>query len=359
MKTLAILLTSAAVLCSVSFAQETSRDDKAKPRAARPRGGGGESSNAQSALRGKLGELVEAGKLTREEAVQLLRPDTDLREQLGKLIKAGKLTRQEAGQLLRPDTDYGYSGRNKIADPAEHIKSQAKPIYSGPQPGEKLLSFKAVGLRGELEGKDFDPISRAGNKPHILLFTKGATGGRISPLLGYQLGAIMKGSKQDVHMTVVHLSDDPTEVTKYMGILAGRIAEFVDIGLSKDGADGPGNYGLDRNMTHTFLIAKDGTVVHNLPFPQQVFYNEPHILGAIADVMGVDHETLGKWLDSGAVGRGRRGTQGRGNGRGADRSSRTRERAPIREEIIKRFDKDGDGKLSEEEGQAARKARGR
>jgi len=324
----------------MSVAQERGNDKAASREVNRREAARGNSdrSDAQLAFRMKLGELVRAGQVTREEAGQLFQAAFPDNARGGASAPARSKQRAK-----RPD--YGYSGKNKIADPAEHIKSQAKPVYSGPQPGEKLLSFKAVGLRGELEGKEFDPIAHAGDKPHILLFTKGATGGRIVPLLGHQLGAIMKASGRDMHMSVVHLSDDPTEVTKYMGKLKGRIADFVDVGFSKDGGDGPGNYGLDRNLTHTFILAKDGMVVHNLTYPQQVFYNVPHILGAISSLMGVEHETLGKWLDNGAVGRG-------------DARAQTRQRAPAREQIVKRFDKDGDGKLSQEEGQAARRALG-
>ena len=202
-------------------------------------------------------------------------------------------------ERTRSRPDYGYSGGNEILDPAKHIEAQATPIFSGPQPGEPLPSFTAVGLRGDIEGEELDPIARAAGRPHLLLFSKGANGGRLYPLLGHQLGAIMRGSGRELAMSVIFLSDTPSEITSYMGRLAGRIPEFIDVALAREGADGPGSYGIDRNMTHTIIAAKDGTVVHNLPFSQDVFYNEPHILGAIADAMGVDHETLGAWLDAG------------------------------------------------------------
>lgn len=193
---------------------------------------------------------------------------------------------------------YGGPGGNKITDPAEHTKAMAKPIFSGPQKGEKLRPFKVTGLFGDDKGKEFDPVTRAGDDMHLLLFTKGVTGGRIVPLLGRQLSGIMKGSGKTWRASVVHLSDNPNEVSKYASKFEGRIAGFFDMGIAKDGAAGPGSYGLDRTATHTFLFAKNGKVVHNLVFTQQVFFNEPHLLGAIADVMGVDHKTLGKWLYS-------------------------------------------------------------
>jgi len=266
----------------------------------------------------RLKAAIDGGRITKERLLRGLAERGEGRAR-GREERAGDRARgrgEPRGREARKRTDYGYSGNNQIKDPAEHTKAQEKTIFSGPQKGEKLASFQATGLRGELEGKDFDPAANAGSKPHLLLFTRGATGGRIVPLLGYQLGAIMKASKRDWHMSVIHLSDDPAEVTKLMGILKGRIADFVELGISKDGADGPGSYGLDRSVTHTFIFAKDGKVVHNLVFTQQVFFNEPHLLGAIADVMGVHHATLGKWLDAraekAAGSRGRGGQGGRG-----------------------------------------------
>ena len=44
---------------------------------------------------------------------------------------------------------YGYGvGEIKIANPADWIKNLEKPIFSGPQPGEKVPSFAATNLRG-------------------------------------------------------------------------------------------------------------------------------------------------------------------------------------------------------------------
>ena len=45
-----------------------------------------------------------------------------------------------------------------------------------------------------------------------------------------------------------------------------------------------------------------------------MLYLDPHVLGAMADVMGVEYETMSKWLDSGSKARGeRRDMRGRRN----------------------------------------------
>ena len=59
---------------------------------------------------------------------------------------------------------------------------------------------------------------------------------------------------------------------------------------------GPPTYGLDKNLTATVIVAKNGKVTHNLPYVGNAFYTQPHILGAIAKAMEVDHDTLRKYI---------------------------------------------------------------
>jgi len=78
----------------------------------------------------------------------------------------------------------------KIEDPAEWTKALSKPIFSGPQPGEKLPPFKAVGLSGTRQGQEFDAVSLAGEKLHLMIFAKEArTFGRFLTELARQLEA--------------------------------------------------------------------------------------------------------------------------------------------------------------------------
>ena len=47
----------------------------------------------------------------------------------------------------------------------------------------------------------------------------------------------------------------------------------------------------------TIILAKDGKVTHNFVFPQSMLYPDPHFLGAIAQVIGEERETVEKWLN--------------------------------------------------------------
>ena len=60
------------------------------------------------------------------------------------------------------------------------------------------------------------------------------------------------------------LSDDPAALKQ----ITQHVPENVLVGISPDGREGPGNYGLNRNVAQTIIIAKDGKVLHNFAFTQ-------------------------------------------------------------------------------------------
>jgi YHS domain-containing protein len=205
--------------------------------------------------------------------------------------------RDEAGTKTRGGRDGYGKGPLKIEDPAAWTKALGKPIFSGPQPGEKLPPFQAIGLTGALEGQDFDAAALAGDELHMLIFAKEArTFGRFISNLAQQLSTIEANSKRKWEMSFIVVNDDPNDVEQKFEWVKRSLPNFVRAGLSKDGSDGPPAYGLDRTLTATVIVAKGGKVVHNLPYISNAFYTQPHILGAIAGAMGVDHETLQKYL---------------------------------------------------------------
>ncbi len=193
-------------------------------------------------------------------------------------------------------SDYG-SKEIKIADPAEWSKDLEKPIFSGPQPGEKVPSLTVIQLRGDKAGQEFDPVALAGDKLHLMFFVgKARTFGRFLGQQKQQLQAIEKNSKRPWAMSVIVCSDDANEVEKNFAWADKAYPKDLVAGLSKDGSAGPPSYGLDKNITATVIVVKDGKVTHNLPYVTNAFYTQPHILGAIASAMDVDHDTLRKYI---------------------------------------------------------------
>ena len=254
---------------------------------------------------------------------------------------------------------YGYhAGEIKIENPANWIKNLDKPIFSGPQPGEKVPSFAATNLRGDNAGEELDPVAMAKGKLHLMFFvSKSRTFGRFLGQLRQQLQAIEENSKQSWAMSVIVCTDDANEAEKSFAVLDKRYPENLLVGLSKDGSAGPPAYGLDRNLTATVIVAKNGIVTNNLPYVGNAFYTQPHILGAIAGAMGVDHDTLRKFIgatsgDAASAAGNRRATRGSGeNSKATPVSGYRKLLAPLvqngtitREEAGELFRSSGDSK---------------
>ena len=131
----------------------------------------------------------------------------------------------------------------------------------------------------------------------MLIFGREArTFGRFLADLARQLETIESRSERKWEMSFIVVNDDPNDVEKKFEAVKRRLPAAVMAGLSKDGSDGPPAYGLDRTLTATVIVAKDGKVVHNLPYSSDAFYSQPHILGAIANAMDIDHGALRKLI---------------------------------------------------------------
>ena len=238
----------------------------------------------------------------------------------------------------------------EIADPTRFNTSEENKVFSGPQPGEKLPSLKATGIRGGAKNVTFDFIAKADGRPHVLLLQdESGVGLRGLYDVAGVVNKISKKSEKDLHISVVFLSDDPAALKQ----ITQHVPENVLVGISPEGREGPGNYGLNRNVAQTIIIAKDGKVLHNFAFTQPLLYADPYLLGAIAQTIGEDPSTVEKWLNEAPA---EDKQMQRDRGQMKQEGARESERGPSQEELVKRFDKDGDGELNEEEGLAARRA---
>ena len=288
----------------------------------------------------EIQKAIKNGKISREEAAEWL-------EKLGITWKEGEQLlkkTKDGAQMMDRKRQYENRRQVEVADPTRFNTSEENKVFSGPQPGEKLPSLKATGIRGGAKDVTFDFIAKADGRPHVLLLQdESGVGLRgLYDVVGV-VNKISKKSDKDLHISVVFLSDDPAALKQ----ITQHVPENVLVGISPDGREGPGNYGLNRNVAQTIIIAKDGKVLHNFAFTQPMLYADPHVLGAIGEAIGIKPATIEKWLNE-APAEDKR-MQG-------SKEKMGQKQVPSREELVKRFDKDGDGKLNEEEGLAARRA---
>ena len=239
----------------------------------------------------------------------------------------------EQGQTMAKK-EYENGRRVKVKDPTGFNKSEESPLFSGPQPGDHLPPLKATGIRGKFADKEFDVMAEADGKP-LVLFVQDDNGVGVRGPIGTSraLLDIANKSEKEIRTSVVFLDNDPGALSKWIKEFEAHVPKEVLLGISPDGGEGPGSYGLNRNAAMMILVAKGGKVIHNFAFQQPMLYLDPHVLGAMADVMDVEYETMSKWLDSGSKARGeRRDMRGRCN--------RTSEQQTYIDELRKKVESD-------------------
>jgi hypothetical protein len=159
-------------------------------------------------------------------------------------------------------------------------------VFSGPQAGEKLPPLKVRGVFDDDAGKDIDFVRRAGGKPIVLVFVHDAN--RPSVGLTRVLTTYTAGRAKDgLHTGVVWLSDDATQAENDLKRMRHALAKDAPIGISTDGKEGPGGYGLNRNVTLTILVGKEGKVTANFALVQPSLQADlPKILQEVVKVAG-------------------------------------------------------------------------
>ena len=160
------------------------------------------------------------------------------------------------------------------------------PVFSGPQVGEALPGFKVTSLVGELEGKVFDPVADAKGQPIVLVFVHELT----RPGFGL-MRAVTKFSAErkdkGMRVAVVFLTDDATATAKWSKNVQRILSDDVQYGMFTEGKEGPGAYGLNRNVIVTVLVGNQGKVTGNFALVQpQLQVDGPAILESVAAVSG-------------------------------------------------------------------------
>jgi hypothetical protein len=159
-------------------------------------------------------------------------------------------------------------------------------VFSGPQVGEKLVPFTVRGVFDEEVGKDLDWVTQAGGKPLVLIFVHEVN--RQSIALTRTLSDYTKSRAKDGLTTgVVLLDDDATAAENQLKRIRHALAPGVSTGVSLEGREGPGSYGLNRNVTLTVLVGKENRVTGNFALVQPSLQVDlPKILTSVVEVAG-------------------------------------------------------------------------
>jgi hypothetical protein len=166
------------------------------------------------------------------------------------------------------------------------LTSAEDTVFSGPQVGEKLAPFKVRGVFDDDAGKELDFVAQANGQPIVLIFVHDATRpsiGMTRILSTYTVGR----AKDGLRTGIVWLADDATEAENALKRMRHALTPQAPTGISLDGREGPGSYGLNRNVMLTILVGKEGRVTANFPLVQPSLQADlPKILEQIVQVAG-------------------------------------------------------------------------
>jgi len=161
-----------------------------------------------------------------------------------------------------------------------------EPIFSGPQPGEKLPAFEVRGVLGDHAGKTMNFVKVADGKPIVLIFLHEVNRPSIS--FTRILSAYTVTRQPDgLHTGVIWLDDDATTAENNIKRSQHALTAQAPLGVSLDGREGPGSFGLNRNVALTIVLAKENKVTANFALVQPSLQADmPKVLSAIAELVG-------------------------------------------------------------------------
>jgi hypothetical protein len=160
----------------------------------------------------------------------------------------------------------------------------ADPVFSGPQAGEKATPFKVVEIAGANAGKERDPITDNGGAPTALVFMHGIERSMMPLLRVVDEYGALRGDA--LKTEVIFLAADRLEGEQRVKAAAGSLKLQSRVGLSLDGAEGPGNYGLNKECLMTLVTIRDNAVTANFALVQPGIADAPKVLEALAKVSG-------------------------------------------------------------------------
>lgn len=139
----------------------------------------------------------------------------------------------------------------------DEAPAASEAIVSGPEVGTALTPIRCVGSDGE-----FDVAEKLGTAPGAILFIHELTR-NTAPVIN---GLDKLASDHSIHGFRSHtimLGADRTAGEDQAKRVNGSLKLRNPIVLGLDGAEGPGNYALNRNAALTLIFCKDGKVLRS------------------------------------------------------------------------------------------------
>ncbi len=175
-------------------------------------------------------------------------------------------------------------------------KRKDTEIFSGPQPGEKLPPLKVRVVIGDNAGQDVDIVSDAKGKPIFLIFMN-EWNEQVAELMRVITLYAEQREKPELATAVVWLTSDPSDLEAKLERARPHMPRNTPVGISLDGPEGPGAYGLNRHVQMTILIVDSNVVTSNFALVQpSVNGDSVAVLRELVKVIGGKPPTLAEIL---------------------------------------------------------------
>ncbi len=158
-------------------------------------------------------------------------------------------------------------------------------LESGPSQGTASTPVMAYSPVGQRAGEEFDAVAAIGDGPGALLFIHEMTRNAL-PVIRAIDQAGQEFSLLGLHTATLLLSDDRTAAETKLKAVNGSLKLKNPIVLSLDGADGPGNYALNRKAVLTLIVLNAGKVIRSAAFTDVNQKDSVTVRDWIAEVTG-------------------------------------------------------------------------
>ena len=230
---------------------------------------------------GALTETLRRATRLQAREADVEREVADLRAWAGADVIRGKLLLSRITPLL--EGEIPAPARARLQQLKQDLESAQ--IFSGPQAGEALPPFKVLAVNGPEAGKEVDFISKFGDDPIFLIFIHHLdrlAEGFILPCERFAQDRAAAGLKT----LYIYLAPDKLEGERKMRAALAEMRLHLQVGVSVEGAEGPGPYGLNKQVALTVLFARNRKVVSNFVLIQPSLVDSVPILGDLAVHVG-------------------------------------------------------------------------
>lgn len=164
-------------------------------------------------------------------------------------------------------------------------KQEGLLLSSGPKPGTELTPVVCYATDGPNRGLEFDAAKQIGKSPSAFLFIHELTRNTAPVLRGLD-NLASEFSIVGFRSFSIMLTGDRTAGEAQLKRVNGSLRLGNPIVLSTDGAEGPGNYALNRKAALTLVLANGGKVTKSLALTDTGPNDVPMIRSAIEEMCG-------------------------------------------------------------------------